>query len=304
MVLAFFFSAIIFPISSSWVWGHGFLSAANGLGSIDLSGSGVIHLQGGIVAIVACMFVGPRLGRFVTDPTTGKRVPATDFTGHSIVLTALGTLILFFGWFGLNTSASNGLSGTKYLVAGIASLNTLMAGSTGLLTGLLLTKLNDKSYNFWDVLNSTLAGLVAITSCSAVIGPGPALGVGGLGAMTYYFTNKFVLSMGIDDVVGIFSVHGTPGMIGLVCAGLFARQDYLDLAYGPGVITHRPGRQLGIQLLQLVAIVAWAVCTSSLVLWTLTKTVGIRVTAEDEIVGLDFKVSHNYWEHNMMDGGC
>ena len=162
------------------------------------------------------------------------------------------------------------------------------------MTGLFLTRFMEKSYNFWDVLNSTLAGLVAITAACATVGPAPALAIGVLAAFTYHFTNKFVLSLGIDDVVGAFSVHGTPGAVGLICTGLFSRQDYIDLAFTPGVIHYSPGRQLGVQLLQVVCTFVWAAGSSSVVLWILTHTLGVRVSEDDEIVGLDFKYHSGY----------
>jgi Amt family ammonium transporter len=98
MILCVIFSGFIYPVTAGWVWGHGFLSPT-GLGAIDFAGSGVVHLQGATIAMTACLFVGPRLGRFVSDPVTGKLTPSPDFSGNSIVLTALGTLILWFGWF-------------------------------------------------------------------------------------------------------------------------------------------------------------------------------------------------------------
>ena len=101
IVLCMVFSAFIYPITASWIWGTGFL-CPTALGAIDFAGSGVVHLQGATIAITACIFVGPRLGRFITDPVTGKITPSSDFNGNSIVLTALGTLILWFGWYGFN----------------------------------------------------------------------------------------------------------------------------------------------------------------------------------------------------------
>lgn len=106
IVLCVIFSAFIYPITASWIWGSGFL-CPTALGAIDFAGSGVVHLQGATIAMTACLFVGPRLGRFITDPVTGKITPSSDFNGNSIVLTALGTLILFTGWFGFNAGTCN-----------------------------------------------------------------------------------------------------------------------------------------------------------------------------------------------------
>ena len=179
-------------------------------------------------------------------------------------------------------------------MAGIAAVNTTLAASSALMTGLFLTKFMEKSYNMWQVLNSTLAGLVAITAACATVGPGPAIGIGVLAAFAYHFTNMLILSRGIDDVVGAFSVHGTPGAVGLICTGLFSRQDYIDLAFGPGLISYSPGRQLGVQLLQVLCTVCWSVSSSALVLFILTRTIGIRVSSDDEIVGLDFVLHQGY----------
>ena len=300
MILCAVFAGFIYPISAGWVWSTGFLSPQSSMTAIDFAGSGVVHLQGATIALTAAILVGPRLGRFVTDPSTGLRIPSTDFNGNSIVLTALGTLILVFGWFGFNAGATGGLSAGRHQVAALAALNTAAAGSSALITGLFLTRYMAKSYNLWEVLNSTLAGLVAVTAACATVGPAVALGIGILAAFTYHFTSKQVLRWGIDDVVGVFSVHGTPGMVGLLCAGLFSRQDYIDAAYGPNVISYQPGLQFGIQLLLLVCVVGWSFLTGGMVLWILSKTVGIRVSSEDEIVGLDFKY-HSGSESHTTD---
>ena len=121
-----------------------------------------------------------------------------------------------------------------------------------------------------------------------------ALAIGVLAAIVYHFTNKAVLALGIDDVVGAFSVHGTPGILGCLCTGLMSRQDYIDVAYGVGVIDYRPGHQLGVQLLLVVCIMAWTLSTSSLVYFVLSRTIGIRVSSDDEIVGLDFALHSGY----------
>ena len=144
------------------------------------------------------------------------------------------------------------------------------------------------------MLNSLLAGLVAVTAGCATVGPAVAIAIGVLAAFTYHFTNKQVLRMGIDDVVGAFSVHGTPGIVGCLAAGVFSRQDYVDAAHGVGALSYHPAKQLGVQLLFVLCIIAWSVGTSSIVLYILSRTIGIRVSTDDEIVGLDFALHSGY----------
>ena len=258
--------------------------------------SGVVHLQGGVVSLVACMMVGPRIGRFVKN-AEGRLVPSRDFDGSSIVLTSLGTMILWFGWYGFNPGSTLGMSSERYLAAATASMNTTLAACSALLSGLLLTRLFEGNYNFWDVLNCILAGLVGITAPCATISPGWAIFVGIWSALTYQLCSKLILRLGIDDVVGAVSVHGAPGIVGVMSAALFSEQKYVDNAYPASIgrpLNFEVGHQFGVAMIQILATIAWVGVTAFITLKILEKTIGIRVDRDDELVGLDFKYHSGY----------
>ncbi|MBN2405330.1 MAG: ammonium transporter [Coriobacteriia bacterium] len=265
-------SAVIYPIYGHWVWGGGWLSA---LGHLDFAGSGVVHAVGGFVGLAGAIVLGPRFGKYDKDGKP-RAIP-----GHSIALAALGAFILWFGWFGFNPGST--LSGHDLRIAVIA-VNTNMAAAAGAAVALLITYFKTK---VWDVgmgINGALAGLVAITAPCAWVSGGASILIGMIAGVLVVVSVLLVENMGVDDPVGAFSVHGVNGIFGLIAVGLWADGTYNGVAglfYGGGT------ELLVAQLTGAVTVMAWAFGLGFVLFKTLDLIMGIRVSPEEELSGLD-----------------
>ncbi len=265
-------SGIIYPIEAHWVWGGGWLAQ---LGFIDFAGSAAIHMVGGLCALIGAKMVGPRIGKF------DKEGKPKAILGHSMTLGALGVFILWFGWYGFNgAAATNG----AYLAN--IFLTTTVAPAVATCVTLVYTWLRHGKPDVSMCLNASLAGLVAITA--------PCADVDCVGAIIIGFVSGFLVCFGvwfldyvlkIDDPVGAVAVHFFNGIWGTIAVGLFATgkgQDGITgLFYGGGF------NQLGIQLLGAVSILAWTGVTVFLTFFIIKKTIGLRVSRHEEVVGLD-----------------
>lgn len=272
LIFSLLMTAVIYPISGHWVWqGDGWLS---GLGFIDFAGSTVVHSVGGWAALVAASLVGPRIGKYTKD---GK---SNAIPGHNMLYGALGVFILWLGWFGFNPGSELAISGdSAYNVAGIV-ITTNLAGAAGAVVSLLITWVRYGKADLSMTLNGALAGLVGITAGCAAVSPMGAFIIGIIAGVTVVFSIEFVDKvLKVDDPVGAISVHGVVGAVGTLCVGLFATDG--GLFYGGGF------HQLGVQAIGVIAIGAWAAATSFVVLFTLKKTIGLRVTEKEELDGLD-----------------
>ncbi len=272
LVYSIVISAIIYPIYGHWVWGGGWLAQ---LGFHDFAGSGVVHAVGGFVGLAGAMVLGPRFGKYDKD---GKpRVIA----GHNIPLAALGVFILWFGWFGFNPGST--LSGNDLRIAVIA-VNTNMAAAAGSAVALMIAKVRTGKFDIGMALNGALAGLVGITAPCAVVSGPASIAIGAVAGMLVYIAILTVENMGVDDPVGAFSVHGVNGIWGLLAVGLFADGTYGDitgLLYGGGAT------QLGHQLIGAATVIVWAFGLGYITFKVLDMTMGIRVSPEEELRGLD-----------------
>ena len=266
-------SLVVYPIEAGWVWnGQGWLAQ---LGCIDFAGSIVIHMVGGISALVGAIILGPRIGKY------GKNGKVNAIPGHSITLGALGVFILWFAWYGFNGAAAE--DGARL---GQILLTTTIAPAVATVTTMLFTWIKNGKPDVSMCLNASLAGLVAITAgCADVDAIGAAV-IGIVSGILIVVAVEFVdIKLKIDDPVGAFSVHGVNGMWGGFAVGLFAtgngQNGITGLFYGGGFA------QLGKQALGIVTIVAWTVVCMIIVFTIIKKTVGLRVTKDEEMKGLD-----------------
>ena len=262
-----FICGVIYPIVTHWVWsGQGWLGD---LGFIDFAGSGVVHMVGGFAALAGVQIVGPRIGKY-DDNGNPQVIP-----GSSMVAGALGVFILWFGWYGFNVGSA--LAAVDVNLAAIAVTTTLSAAA-GSITAMYTSMISGKP-NVGMTLNGALAGLVGITAgCANVHNLGAVL-IGLVSGVLVVYSINFLEKRGLDDAVGAISVHGICGIWGVIAVAIFDTAD--GLFYGGGTSLFGP------QLIGILAIGAWAYGTSFLVFKVIDSTVGLRVTAEEEIAGLD-----------------
>jgi len=288
----FALTAFIYPVVVYWGWGaHGFLSAwgaefplgANGL--IDFAGSGVVHMTGGGAALMGAIALGPRTGRFA--PRTGE---VQDMPGHSTVLAALGTFILWFGWYGFNPVST--LAFEYMQDAARAAVTTTLAACAGGATTLAIHVALKNPPDVSPALNGILAGLVSITGPCPVVDAWAAVLIGFIGAFVYYGSSKLLLKLKIDDPLDASPVHFFCGMWGVIASGLFANKEFTSGVYGTseddyGALMGGGGAQLGVQFIGMLTIGAWTCATTGAVFFALRMMKILRVSAEDEDAGLD-----------------
>ena len=281
-------SAIVYPIEAHWIWGGGWLAQ---MGFHDFAGSCAIHMVGGISALIGAKLLGPRIGKFVKDKD-GKIVKVKAIPGHSLTIGALGCFILWFGWYGFNGAAAT--SGPQL---GSIFLTTTVAPAVATVVCMIFTWLKYGKPDVSMCLNASLAGLVAITA--------PCADTDCLGAAIIGLVSGFLVCFGvwlldyklhIDDPVGAVAVHFFNGIWGTIAVGLFSNgngqnggvaavngtgEHAVGLFYGGGFA------QLGVQLLGMVSVLAWTAVTITLTFFIIKKTIGLRVSRHEEIVGLD-----------------
>lgn len=258
-------TGFIYPIVGSWEWGAGWLDAK---GFSDFAGSTLVHSVGGWAALVGAMILGPRIGKYRT--VNGQTV-VTPIPGSNLPIATLGTFILWFGWFGFNGGSQLALgSGADAIAIGRIFTNTNMAAASGTVVALILTQVLYKKVDLTMVLNGALAGLVAITAEPLTPSIGEAVVIGGIGAALVVFAVPLLDKLKIDDVVGAVSVHLVAGIWGTIIVP-FTNSD----------------ATYGVQALGIVSVGAF-VCIASAIVWLVLKyTIGIRVTEEEELAGLD-----------------
>lgn len=265
-------SALIYPISGHWIWGGGFLSQ---MGFHDFAGSTAVHMVGGIAALVGAKILGPRIGKYSKD---GK---AHAIPGHSLTLGALGVFILWFCWFGFNGCSTVSMTGDAMLLsASNIFMTTNIAAASSTIVVMIVTWIKYKKPDVSMTLNGSLAGLVAITAGCDMVSPSGAFFIGVIAGLVLTFAVEFIeKKLKIDDPVGAISVHGVCGALGTILTGLFALDG--GLFYGGGF------KFLGTQILGVLCVILWVLVTMTIVFLVIKKTVGLRVSAEEEILGLD-----------------
>jgi Amt family ammonium transporter len=275
IVFSVVMTAIIYPISGGWQWqGEGWLTE---LGFIDFAGSSIVHSVGGWAALVAAFMVGPRIGKFVD----GKVLP---IPGHNQVLATLGVFILWFGWFGFNGGSQLAWGGADATGASNVVLVTNLAAAAGGLGALITTWIWYGKPNLAQTLNGSLAGLVSITAGCGNMTPEGGVLAGLIGGIIVVFSIEFIeKKLKIDDAIGAASVHGVAGAWGTLVIGLWG----VDGNTGIGLFNGGGASQLGAQAIGVLAYAVWAVVLSFIVFGILKATMGLRVSKEVEIEGLD-----------------
>mgnify|MGYP002677836212 CR=1 FL=1 len=274
-------SALIYPIEAHWIWGGGWLSQ---LGFHDFAGSCAIHMVGGISALIGAAMLGPRIGKFTKDKA-GKITKVNAFPGHNLPIGALGVFILWFGWYGFNGAACT----TGPQLASVF-LTTTVAPAVATVTCMIFTWIKYGKPDVSMCLNASLAGLVAITAPCDVTDCLGAIIIGLVAGLLVVFGVWLLdYKLHVDDPVGAVAVHMMNGIWGTIAVGLFAttsvpgNDSVVGLFYGGGF------KQLGIQLLGFVTVASWTAVTITIAFLVIKKTIGLRVTEEEEIVGLDSK---------------
>ncbi len=288
-------SAVIYPIEAHWIWGGGWLSR---LGFHDFAGSCAIHMVGGLTAFIGAAMVGARIGKFSRDKN-GKVTKVHAFPGHNIVIGALGCFILWFGWYGFNGAAAT----TGDQLASIF-MTTTIAPAIATVTCLIFTWIRYGKPDVSMCLNASLAGLVGITAGCDVMDAAGAIIVGIVAGLLVVFGVWFCDNVAhVDDPVGAVAVHCVNGIWGTLAVGLFATDSAPEntvngLFYGGGF------GQLGLQLLGVITVFAWTGVTMFIVFKVIDSTIGLRVSEEEEIEGLDVKehgLASAYSGFSIMD---
>lgn len=283
-------SAVIYPIEAHWTWGGGWLAQ---LGFHDFAGSNCIHMVGGICALIGAAMVGPRIGKFTRDKD-GKVTDVHAFPGHNIPIGALGVFILWLGWYGFNGAAA-----TSVAQLGSIFVATTIAPALATVTCMIFTWIKYGKPDVSMCLNASLAGLVAITApCDVADALGASIIGIVAGLLVVFGVWLLDYKLHVDDPVGAVAVHCFNGIWGTIAVGLFANpavpgysiankagEQLAGLFYGGGF------ECLGLQLLGMISTIAWTVVTITILFTIIKKIFGLRVTAEEEIVGLD-KLEH------------
>ena len=272
-------SAVVYPIEAGWVWNsQGWLAQ---LGFVDFAGGAAIHSVGGTAALIGAIFLGPRIGKYDRD-ANGKVTKVHAIPGHSLTLGALGTFILWFGWYGFNGAACTQLLG----VGGLAAVftTTTIAPAVACVTTMIFTWIKNGKPDVSMTLNASLAGLVAITPTCATVDALGATVIGVVSGIIVVLVVEFLdLKLHIDDPVGAVAVHLANGIWGTLSDGLFNVNE--GLFYGGGV------HHLGVQFVGEAAILVWTTICMVITFTLIKKLHGLRASREEEIIGLD-KLEH------------
>ncbi|MBU1112591.1 MAG: ammonium transporter [Candidatus Omnitrophica bacterium] len=274
LIYSFIISAFVYPIIGHWIWGGGWLSK---LGFADFAGSTVVHAVGGFAALIGTIILKPRLGKYNPDGS------ANVIAGHNIPLASLGVFILWFGWFGFNPGSTLSV-GNGDLIARVAINTNLAAAAGGILAMLTVWKKFGKP-DLSMAMNGALAGLVAITAPCAFVEPWAAIVIGAIGGILVVFGVLFLDKLHIDDPVGAVPVHGLNGIWGTLAIGLFGQKS-LGLANN-GLFYGGNFTQLSIQALGVFSAIAFVLITMGMVFKLIDLTIGLRVSREEELKGLD-----------------
>lgn len=255
------------------------------------TGSAVVHMTGGLAGLMGCILVGPRLGRFDSNGTP------VDMPGHSATLVVLGTVLLWFGWYGFNPGSTLNVvslagknSAALFETSGRAAVTTTLSGAAGVMTALITTFIRHKAWDLISVCNGALVGFVSITASCAVVEPWAALIAGMIGSLIFDFTCWLWLKLRIDDPLCASPMHGICGMWGVLFAGFFATEKYVGQAYLNGrfgAFMGGGGNLLGCQVIGILVIAAWVCCLTGLLFMVLKFFKLLRISPEEEQAGLD-----------------
>ncbi|MFY0545186.1 ammonium transporter [Brevibacillus sp. H7] len=283
-VFGVLFTVLIYPVIGHWIWGGGWLA---GHGKQDFAGSTVVHLTGATAALVATIMLKPRIGKYNKDGSSNL-IP-----GHNQVYTTLGVMILWIGWFGFNAGSTFGsVSG----LFGHVALTTNLAAAAGAVATLLISWAVMGKADIPSMLNGVLAALVAITASCAFVDPWASIVIGAVSGILTFFTSIWFDRMGVDDPLCAFSVHGIAGIWGTLSNGFFATPALVEkVGIGqPGLLYGGGFHQLGVQALGVFSSLIYVLVVSYIILAIMKATMGLRVTEEEEVVGLDVSEHGGY----------
>lgn len=284
LIMTVCISVLVYPITASWVWGGGWLSTltiGDAAGFVDHAGSTLVHIVGGTSAFIGAKVVGARLDKF------DKHNNPKGIQGHSAILSALGLFLLWLGWFGFNGTAGMDITSPESaeIVSGIF-LNTNLSAAASALSAMVLVWIRYGKPDISMTINGALAGLVAITAGCASVDPWAAIVIGAAAGVIMVFAVEIIEKvLKVDDPVGASAVHAVCGLFGTLAVGLFSREN--------GLFLSGSANQLLIQLIGALSVMAWTAVIVTAALLILKHTMGIRVSAKEEIDGLDIS------EHGM-----
>jgi len=274
ILFSFVMAMFIYPVVGHWVWGGGWLAK---IGMFDFAGSTVVHSVGGWSALAGVLMLGPRIGKF--DNGFIKAIP-----GHNLSLATIGTFVLWFGWFGFNPGST--MAADPNAISHVA-VTTNTAAAAAIMSATIVSWLLLGKPDLGMTLNGCLAGLVAITAPCAFVSVGNSLVIGAIAGVLVVLAVMMFDRLRLDDPVGALSVHLVNGVFGTLCVGLFAQDKITGTATGNGLFYGGGFKLLGAQLVAVVS-VAFFVFVAALATWAILKAViGIRVSREEELRGLD-----------------
>ena len=265
MVFMALWLTVVYTPVAHWVWGGGFLGE---MGVLDFAGGIVVHINAGIAALVLCILLGKRRG-----------YPDTPMAPNSLVLTVVGTSMLWVGWFGFNAGSASAADGVAGMAMAVTHISAAMAG----FTWMLIEWFSHGKPSVLGIATGTIAGLAAITPASGYVGPVGALAIGlAAGVLCYWGANSLKRLIGYDDSLDVFGVHGIGGIVGVLLTGVFASS-----ALGGSVENLNIGNQLRLQAVGIVATLVYSGALTFILVKVVDGMIGIRVTAEEEGTGLD-----------------
>ncbi len=282
IVFSFIIVGLIYPVTGHWIWGGGWLAKS---GFWDFAGSTVVHSVGGWAALTGAIILGPRFGKF--GPKKGQ---INAIPGHNIALAMIGTLVLWLGWFGFNPGST--MAADPRLMSHIC-LTTNIAACTGLLGATIMSTLFLKKPDIGMTINGCLAGLVAVTAGCAFVSVGSAALIGLIGGIIVVPAVIFFDKVGVDDPVGATAVHLVNGVFGTIAVGLFAEDWVSPNTTGNGLFFGGGAKLLMAQLTGVVAVGAFVLIVSAIAWYLIKFTMGLRVTLQEEIEGLDISEHGN-----------
>lgn len=276
IIFSFVLTLFIYPVVGHWVWGGGWLSQ---LGFLDFAGDTVVHSLGGWAALTGALILGPRIGKY------GKDGKPKAIMGHNMSLAVIGLFVLWLGWFGFNPGSTMSFQNPSDVMHILMTTNT--SAIAAVLTSTIAAWVFIGKPDLGMTVNGCLAGLVAVTGSCAYVTVEISLLIGAIAGVIVVFAVMFFDRIHVDDPVGATSVHLCCGVFGTICIGLFAKEGATSLSKTNGLFYGGGFKLLGVELLGVVSVGAFAFITSALLWLVLKKTVGIRVSAEEEIAGLD-----------------
>ena len=276
IIFSFVLTLVIYPIVGHWIWGGGWLSD---LGFLDFAGDSAVHSVGGWAALSGALILGPRIGKYGRDGKP-RAIP-----GHNMSLAVIGLFVLWLGWFGFNPGSTMSFQNPSDVMHILMTTNT--SAIAAVLTSTITAWVFLGKPDLGMTINGCLAGLVGVTGGCAYFTVEVSLLVGAVAGVIVVFLVVFFDRIKIDDPVGATSVHLGCGVFGTICVGLFAKEGVTTLSTSNGLFYGGGFSLLGVELLGIVAVGAFTFVTSSIVWLVLKKTIGIRVSREEELAGLD-----------------